>query len=114
MQQDDLVRVVAVGPQAPREFVETIASGVALEPVVSPLQGGIVALETGTPGLRAVREGRPAAGRGWIVITPRGAFVTHELRVAALVPAWLLLLVAAGLAVTAWLVEGRSVRPRAR
>ena len=114
LQQDDLVRVVAVGPQAPREFVETIASGVALEPVVSPLQGGIVALETGTPGLRAVREGRPAAGRGWIGITPRGAFVTQDLRVAALVPAWLLLLVAAGLAVTAWLVEGRSVRPRAR
>ena len=114
LQQDDLVRVVAVGPQAPREFVETIASGVALEPVVSPLQGGIVALETGTPGLRAVREGRPAAGRGWIGITPRGEFVTQDLRVAALVPAWLLLLVAAGLAVTAWLVEGRSVRPRAR
>ena len=113
LQQDDLVRVVAVGPSAPREFVETIASGVGLEPIIAPLQGGIVALESGTPDLRAVREGRPAAGRGWIGITPRGAFVTQDLRVAALVPGWLLLLVAAGLAVVAWLVEGRRIRRRA-
>ena len=113
LQQDDLVRVVAVGPSAPREFVETIASGAALEPIIAPLQGGIVALESGTPDLRAVREGRPASGRGWIGITPRGAFVTQDLRVAALVPGWLLLLVAAGLAVVAWLVEGRRVRRRA-
>ena len=112
--QDDLVRVVAVGPSAPREFVETIASSTGLEPIVAPMQGGIVKLESGTPDLRAVRDGRPAMGRGWIGITPRGAFVTQDLRVAALVPGWLLLLVAAGLAVAAWLVEGRSPKRRAR
>ena len=110
--QDDLVRVVAVGPSAPREFVETIANGAGLQPVVAPMLGGIVPLEAGVPGLRAVREGRPAVGRGWIGLTPRGAFVTQDLRVAALVPGWLLLLVAAGLAVTAWLLEGRSVKRR--
>ncbi len=111
--QDDLVRVVAVGPPAPREFVETIASGVGLEPIVAPMLGGILPLEAGTPDLRAVRIGRPAVGRGWIGITPRGAFVTQDLRVAALVPGWLLLLVAAALAVMAWLVEGRPIKRRA-
>ena len=105
--QDDLTRVVAVGPAAPREFVETLASPVALQPVVDSVQGGIARLEEGFPTLRAVREGRPAAGRGWLGYTPRGAYVTEDLRIAPLVPGWLLLVLAAGLAVAAWLAEGR-------
>ena len=110
LQQGDLLRVVAVGPAAPREFVETIASGTGLQPVVAAMQGGIARLEDGVPGLRQVREGRPAAGRGWLGITPREAYVTEDLRVSALVPAWLMLMLAAGLAVAAWLVEGRAIR----
>ncbi|MBM3614924.1 MAG: hypothetical protein FJX28_05685 [Alphaproteobacteria bacterium] len=105
--QDDLTRVVAVGPAAPREFVETLASPVALQPVVDSVQGGIARLEEGFPTLRAVREGRPAAGRGWLGYTPRGAYVTEDLRIAPLVPGWLLLVLAAGLTVAAWLAEGR-------
>ncbi|MFM7653943.1 MAG: hypothetical protein ACKO56_00960 [Paracoccaceae bacterium] len=105
--QDDLTRVVAVGPAAPREFVETLASPVALQPVVDSVQGGIARLEEGFPTFRAVREGRPAAGRGWLGYTPRGAYVTEDLRIAPLVPGWLLLVLAAGLAVAAWLAEGR-------
>jgi hypothetical protein len=113
LQQGDLVRVVAVGPSAPREYTETIATGEGLAPIVAPMQGGILRLEEGTPSLRLVREGRPAAGRGWIGINPRDAFVTEDLRVAALFPVWLLLALAASLAVGAWLVEGRAVRRRA-
>jgi hypothetical protein len=105
--QDDLTRVVAVGPAAPREFVETLASPVLLQPVVDTVQGGMPRLEEGFPALRAVREGRPAAGRGWLGYTPRGAYVTEDLRISPLVPGWLLLLLAAGLAVAAWLAEGR-------
>ena len=107
LKQDDLTRVVAVGPAAPREFVETLASPVMLQPVVDTVQGGILRLEDGFPSLRTVREGRPAAGRGWLGYTPRGAYVTEDLRVQPLVPGWLLLLLAAGLAVAAWLAEGR-------
>ena len=107
LEQGDLTRVVAVGPSAPREFVETIASGAVLEPVVTPTNGGIVRLEEGVPDIRTVREGRPAAGRGWIGITPRGAYVTQDLTIAPLLPGWLWLLLAAGLAVAAWLIEGR-------
>ncbi len=110
LEQGDLTRVVAVGPSAPREFVETIATGAVLEPVVTPTNGGILRLEDGVPDLREVREGRPAAGRGWIGITPRGAYVTEDVRVAPVLPGWVWLLLVAGLAVAAWLVEGRRVR----
>jgi hypothetical protein len=87
--------------------VETIASGDLLAPVVEGTGGGVVALREGMPDIRTVREGRPAVGRGWIGITPREAFVTEDVRVAALLPGWLYLVLAAGLAVAAWLIEGR-------
>ena len=63
--------------------------------------------EDGAPDLRSVREGRRAAGRGWIGWTPRGAYLTADIRVASLLPAWLFLLLAGGLATLAWLREGR-------
>ncbi|PLL11772.1 hypothetical protein C0V75_12725 [Tabrizicola sp. TH137] len=112
LEQGDLTRVVAVGPSAPREFVETIATGAVLEPVVTPTNGGILRLEDGVPDLREVREGRPASGRGWIGITPRGAYVTEDVRVAPVLPGWVWLLLVAGLAVAAWLVEGRRIARR--
>ena len=107
LEQGELTRVVAVGPSAPREFVETIATGAVLEPVVTLTNGGILRLEEGVPDIRAVREGRPAAGRGWVGITPRGAYVTQDLTIAPLLPGWVWLLLAAGLAIAAWLIEGR-------
>lgn len=107
LEQGALTRVVAVGPSAPREFEATIATGEVLEPAVAPTNGGILRLEEGVPDLRMVREGRPAAGRGWIGIMPRGAYVTEDVSVAPVLPAWAWLLLAAALAVAAWLVEGR-------
>ncbi|MGC9368122.1 MAG: hypothetical protein ACP5DX_01150 [Paracoccaceae bacterium] len=99
--------VVALGPSAPREFEETIASGAKLEPLVAATRGGVLALEEGQPRLRQVREGRVAAGRGWIGITPRGAYVTADVTITPLAPAWLFLLLAAALSVGGWLREGR-------
>jgi len=108
LEQGDLTRVIAVGPAAPREFVETIASGEVLEPLAAAVLGGVTRLEDGFPDIRAVAEGRPAVGRGWIGITPRAAYLTADVNVATLLPAWVWLLIAAGLAVAAWLVEGRK------
>ncbi|MEO8244949.1 MAG: hypothetical protein ABI832_21910, partial [bacterium] len=105
--QGDLNRVVAVGPSAPKEFEETIASGEGLTPAVTATKGGILRLEAGMPDIRQVREGRPAAGRGWIGITPRAAYVTGDIQVSDLLPAWLWLLLAAVAAIAAWVVEGR-------
>ncbi len=108
LEQGDLTRVVAMGPPAPREFVQTIASGDVLAPLVTPSNGGILRLEDGAPDIRTVRDGRPAFGRGWIGITPRGAYVTQDVQVAPLLPGWIWLLLAAALAISAWLVEGRK------
>ena len=103
----ELDRVIALGPAAPKEFEETIATGDRLRPVIEPTNGGILRVEEGAPDIRTVREGRVAAGRGWIGITPRGAYLTTDIRVAPLLPAWAFLLVASGLILGGWLREGR-------
>jgi len=103
----DQASVIGLGPAAPREFIETIASGEALAPLVTSLRGGVARLEEGLPRLRNVRPGRPAAGRGWLGITPRGAYETRDIRQTAILPGWLVLLLSAGLITAAWLREGR-------
>lgn len=103
-----LETVVAVGPAAPREFETTIADATGLVPIMASMRGGAVRIEEGAPSLRAVSEGRLAVGRGWIGYTPRGAYVVESLRVLPLAPAWLMLLIAAGLVVAGWLWEGRG------
>ncbi len=99
--------VIALGPSAPREFEETIATGEKLLPVVEQMRGGTFALEDGVPSLRNVRAGRPASGRGWLGITPREAYLTADVTLIPLLPAWLTLLLAALFTVGAWLREGR-------
>ncbi|MDA3856870.1 MAG: hypothetical protein PF480_01175, partial [Roseovarius sp.] len=65
------------------------------------------ALADGVPGIREVRTGRPAAGRGWIGITPRGAYETRSVSQMPLLPTWLTLLLVSGLILSGWLREGR-------
>jgi len=103
----DLSSVVAAGPAAPREYAATIATGTVLEPAVTALRGGILRLEDGFPQLRRVAEGRLAGGRGWIGLTPRAAYLTTDIRIHPLMPAWAALLLLAGLMLAAWLREGR-------
>ena len=99
--------VIGLGPAAPREFEETIATPALFEPVIEPLRGGAFDIEDGIPSIRNVREGRPAAGRGWIGLTPRNAYETRDVTQTALLPPWLVLLMAALLIVGGWLREGR-------
>ncbi len=107
MVEGERTAVIGLGPAAPREFVETIATDAVLANAIDAREGGAIALEDGEPDLRSVREGRNAAGRGWIGWTPRNAYLTADIRILSLVPAWLFLLLAAGLATWAWLREGR-------
>ena len=107
LENGDQISVIGLGPAAPREFVETIANAAVLEPAVSALRGGINRLEEGLPSLRNVRAGRPAAGRGWIGLTPRDAYETRDVRQTPILPAWLVLILSAGLITAAWLREGR-------
>ena len=107
LREGDREAVVGLGPAAPREFEETIATGEVLAPVIAPLRGGVMALADGLPRLRDVRAGRPAAGRGWIGLTPRAAHETLSITRMPLLPGWLVLVMAAGLLLAGWLREGR-------
>ncbi len=99
--------VSGLGPAAPREFEQTIATGDLMAPVLASLRGGIIRIEDGLPRLRDIRIGRPASGRGWIGLTPRDAYETRDVRQTSLLPAWLVLLLSTGLITAAWLREGR-------
>jgi len=107
IKEGDKETVIALGPAAPKEFEQTIATAEVLTPLADATNGGIRALSEGVPGLRKVRMGRVADGRGWLGITPRGAYETADVRIIALLPMWLMLLAAAGLFVAGWLREGR-------
>jgi hypothetical protein len=107
LENGDQTSVIGLGPAAPREFVETIASGEALDPIITGMRGGILSVEEGLPRVRNVRAGRPAAGRGWIGLTPRNAYETRDVRTTALLPGWLVLILASMFIVAAWLREGR-------
>ncbi len=107
LQEGDHMAVIGLGPAAPKEFERTIATGEFLEPVLAGLRGGVIRLEDGLPSIRNVRAGRPAAGRGWVGLTPRNAYETRDVTQAGLLPPWLVLLLAGGFLLGGWLREGR-------
>lgn len=107
LSEGDASAVIALGPAAPREFEETVATPVRVAGPVGAEGGGIRRVEDGVPDLRQVRPGRAAEGRGWLGITPREAYLTTDVSIAPFLPAWLWLLLASALIVGAWLREGR-------
>lgn len=109
-----ITRVLALGPAAPREFEETVASGAALADLAAATNGAVLHLADGIPDLRLLRAGRPAAGQGvagpWIGITPRNAASVSGLTHHPLLPGWGWLALIAALALAGWLAEGRRFR----
>jgi hypothetical protein len=100
--------VAAVGPPAPREFENPISTPEILKPLATATKGGAIRLaEAGTPDIRRVREGRPAAGRGWIGLARRDAYSVRDIRLTPLAPGWLMLVLSSLLVVGAWRIEGR-------
>lgn len=99
--------VIALGPAAPREFEQTIATEDVVAPLVAPLRGAVMRLEDGLPDVRRVAEGRAAAGRGWIGLTPRAAYMTTDVTVRPALAPWVWLMLAAALTLAGWLREGR-------
>jgi hypothetical protein len=99
--------VVVVGPAPAREFAQTIATTDLIAPMAQTFGGGILNLSDGMPDIRTARSGRPAAGRNWIAITPRDAVSTLSSQTRPILPAWMWAIALAGLALAAWLREGR-------
>lgn len=108
LRSDDQESVIGLGPAAPREFAEVIATSSILQPAVDQLRGGVHAIADGLPNIRNIREGRPASGRNWIGLTPRDAFEVQRVSRMSLMPAWLVLLIISALIIGGWLREGRS------
>jgi hypothetical protein len=104
----ELTAVTAVGPAAPKEFEDPVSTGAVLAPLADATLGGVLRLaETGVPDIRRVRAGREAAGRGWIGLARREAYAVEDIRLTSLAPGWLMLLLAGGIMVAAWRIEGR-------
>ena len=103
----DQTAVIGLGPAAPVEFEQTMASADILAPLIAATNGGARAIEDGVPAIRAVREGRPASGSTWMGITPRGAYRTASVTQTDLLPAWLVLALISALILGGWLREGR-------
>lgn len=110
----ELTRLMALGPAAPREFEQTVASGEALGPLAEATGGTVLHLSDGVPDVRTARSGRSAHGRGvggeWIAITPREAAQVSGLSRRPLLPDWAWLALIAGLALAGWLLEGGRIR----
>ena len=99
--------VAAVGPPSPAEYANPLASDVLLAALADATGGSTRWLNDGTPELRAVREGRRAAGGSWIGLAARDAHRVTGVRLLPLVPAWLAALAIAMLLLAGWLREGR-------
>lgn len=99
--------VAAVGPPAPREFENPVSTPDLIAPRAEATLGGVMRLTEGAPDIRRVREGRVAAGRGWLGLARREAYAVEDVRLTPLAPGWLMLALTAGLLLAAWRVEGR-------
>ena len=107
LREGDRESVAALGPAALKEFAATIASDSLLADPVANTRGGVHKVAEGVPDIRRVRQGQVAWGRGWIGITPREAYLTADIRVSPLLPAWIMLLLASLLMIGTWFWEGR-------
>ncbi|SMR70932.1 hypothetical protein SAMN04488030_0551 [Aliiroseovarius halocynthiae] len=106
--QDDLSTVVVRGAATSVEFSNPLAQTDDIGPILAASNGVARRMEDGLPSLRAVRAGQPSAGRGWLGYVPRDAYVTTAIRLRALAPPALFLILAAIALVLAWLWEGRG------
>jgi hypothetical protein len=99
--------LAVVGPASPKEFENPVSTPDLLAPLAAATGGAVLRLAEGLPDIRRVAEGRVAEGRGWIGLARREAYAVRDVRLTALAPGWLMLLLTAGLLLAAWRVEGR-------
>jgi hypothetical protein len=98
---------VSRGVVAPIELNEALATPARLAPIVATTRGGQVWADEMPLRLREVKQGRPAAGRGWLGVLRRDAKDVVDIKLRPLLPVWAGLLLILGLILAAWLREGR-------
>ncbi|MCB1360161.1 MAG: hypothetical protein H6899_17720 [Rhodobacter sp.] len=107
LESEGLDTVTVLGTANPREYERVVADSAPLAPLMAATRGGVAPIAAGLPQLRLVEPGRQAWGRGWLGVTPRGAYVTTDLRLTPVAPVWVWLLLGLGLVLAAWLREAR-------
>ena len=107
LRDGDVTGIAAVGNAAPREFENALSTDEVLKPLIDANDGGAIRVSDGVPDLRRVREGRNAAGRGWLGLADRDAYTVENVSLTPLAPAWLMLLLTAALILGAWRIESR-------
>ena len=96
-----------VGPAAPKEFQETVASAQRLAPLAAATGGGVFWLEDGVPDIRRINSGRAAHGRQWFGLERRESYRIASLSTRPLLPPLLAAALIILLAAAAWRREGR-------
>ncbi|MGB0506763.1 MAG: glutamine amidotransferase [Pikeienuella sp.] len=99
--------VAAIGPPAPIEFENPLSTVDVLAPLAEATGGAVVRLADGAPDIRRIRDGRRAAGRGWVGLPRREAYNVTDIQLTPLAPAWAMMLLTGLLLIGAWRVEGR-------
>tara|TARA_R110000824_G_scaffold390760_7_gene587717 strand:- start:18975 stop:21092 length:2118 start_codon:yes stop_codon:yes gene_type:complete len=108
--QGDLTAVAAAGPLNPVEFADVRATTSRLAPVTSATGGGTFWIgkdAADTPDIRAVREGKDAAGSGWLGLQHNDQYVVRAVRRVPLLVGPIALLLILGALALAWRREGR-------
>ena len=107
-EHDDQSAIAIAGTGLGRELEDVRATDAVLTPAVDATGGSLTWLaKDGLPTTRRVREGRDAAGRGWIGLVEQRQFLVTGLDQVPLMPAWLLLAFALGGLMLGWRAEGR-------
>jgi len=100
--------LAAVGPLNPLEFTDLRSTAEPLAALTSASGGGVARVGEGDlPELRKVKPGRDRHGRGWLGVQANGAYLVTGISQIPVLPAVLVLFLALGAAVAAWLREGR-------
>jgi hypothetical protein len=92
----------AVGLDNPLEYADLRATAGRFRPLAAASGGGVAWLGSGTPELRRVAVGDPAAGGNWLGLQRREAHLVTGVATVTLLPAWLALPLLLGLMLAAW------------
>jgi hypothetical protein len=99
--------IAAVGPLNPLEWQDPRTTDAKLGPFAQASGGAVNWIAEGTPEPRRIRPGRPMQGRDWIGFRMNGDYATVGLDQLSLMPGFLVLALALGMAMVAWRREGR-------